>query len=153
MTQADIDAVVKAFGDAAKTAQDMGCDAIELHGAHGYLIDQFFWEGSNQRSDSYAGSIEARTHFAVEILREVRRQVGPDYPVILRFSQWKIPEFDAKLAHNPAELERFLKPLCDAGTDIFHCSQRRFWEPEFPGSDLNLQKIPANPPSASAPSL
>ena len=44
----------------------------------------------------------------------------------------------AKLAHNPAELERFLKPLCDAGTDIFHCSQRRFWEPEFPGSDLNL---------------
>lgn len=138
MTQADIDAVVKAFGEGAKAAKEMGCDAVELHGAHGYLIDQFFWEGSNQRTDSYGGSIEARTKFAVEILQEVRRNVGPDFLVLLRFSQWKIPEFDAKLAHNITELERFLQPLVNAGVDIFHCSQRRFWEPEFEGSDLNL---------------
>lgn len=138
MTQSDIDAVVKAFGESAKAAKEMSCDALEIHGAHGYLIDQFFWERTNQRTDSYGGSIEARTKFGAEIVREVRRNVGPDFPVLLRFSQWKIPEFDAKLAHNPAELERFLKPLADAGVDIFHCSQRRFWEPEFPNSGLNL---------------
>jgi len=138
MTQTDIDNVVRAFGQAAKAARDMQCDAIELHGAHGYLIDQFFWEGTNQRNDSYGGSIEARTKFAVDILHEVRRNVGPDYPIILRFSQWKIPEYDAKLAHTPAELERFLEPLVDAGADLLHCSQRRFWEPEFAGSNLNL---------------
>ena len=56
----------------------------------------------------------------------------------LRFSQWKLQDFDAKLARTPAELETFLQPLCDAGVDLFHCSTRRFWEPEFTGSDLNL---------------
>ena len=56
----------------------------------------------------------------------------------LRFSQWKIGDYDAKIVTTPAELEQFLKPLADAGVDIFHCSTRRFWEPEFEGSNLNL---------------
>ena len=138
MKQADIDSVVRAFGAAAKAAKDIGADAVELHGAHGYLIDQFFWEGTNQRTDGYGGGIAARTRFAVEILQEVRRNVGPDFPVILRFSQWKIPEYDARLVTTPGELETFLAPLVQAGADVFHCSQRRFWEPEFPGNNLNL---------------
>jgi 2,4-dienoyl-CoA reductase-like NADH-dependent reductase (Old Yellow Enzyme family) len=58
--------------------------------------------------------------------------------VVLRFSQWKIGAFDAKIAATPQELERFLRPLVDAGVDVFHCSTRRFWEPEFEGSPLNL---------------
>jgi len=58
--------------------------------------------------------------------------------VTLRFSQWKLQDFNAKLAQSPAELEAFLKPLCGAGVDLFHCSQRRFWEPEFEGTGLNL---------------
>ncbi len=138
MTLQEIQDTVKAYGVAAKSAKDLDCDALEIHAAHGYLIDQFFWEGNNQRTDAYGGSIEARTKFAVDVLNEIRRNVGPDFPVILRFSQWKIPEFDAKLAHTPAELERFLTPLVEASVDLFHCSQRRFWEPEFTGSDLNL---------------
>jgi 2,4-dienoyl-CoA reductase-like NADH-dependent reductase (Old Yellow Enzyme family) len=56
----------------------------------------------------------------------------------LRFSQWKLQNFDAKLARTPAELGAFLEPLRDAGVDLFHCSTRRFWEPEFAGSNLNL---------------
>jgi 2,4-dienoyl-CoA reductase-like NADH-dependent reductase (Old Yellow Enzyme family) len=58
--------------------------------------------------------------------------------LVLRWSQWKIQDFEAKLARDPNELERFLEPLVDAGVDAFHCSTRRFWEPEFAGSDLNL---------------
>ncbi len=64
--------------------------------------------------------------------------MGDDFPIILRFSQWKQQDFSVKLAHTPAELEGFLGPLTDAGVDIFHCSTRRFWEPEFDGSDMNL---------------
>jgi 2,4-dienoyl-CoA reductase-like NADH-dependent reductase (Old Yellow Enzyme family) len=138
MTQADIDAAVKGFGDSAQAAIELGFDGVELHGAHGYLIDQFFWEGTNQRTDGYGGSIQARTRFGAEIVREVRRRIGPDFPLILRIAQWKLQDYTARLAQTPQELEQFLKPLVDAGVDIFHCSQRRFWEPEFPGSTLNL---------------
>jgi 2,4-dienoyl-CoA reductase-like NADH-dependent reductase (Old Yellow Enzyme family) len=138
MTQADIDAVIEAYGSAAANAVQLGFDGIEIHGAHGYLIDQFFWEGTNRRTDKYGGDPASRTRFAVEVIQEVRRRVGPDFPLALRFSQWKLQEFDAKLARNPAELGVFLEPLSDAGVDLFHCSTRRFREPEFAESNLNL---------------
>ena len=64
--------------------------------------------------------------------------MGPEFPICLPYSQWKQQDYNAKLAHTPAELERFLAPLTGAGVDLFHCSQRRFWEPEFEGSSLNL---------------
>src|SRR5260221_99785 len=66
------------------------------------------------------------------------RATRPRRPIILRFSQWKQQDYAARLATTPEELARFLAPLSTAGVDIFHCSQRRFWEPEFEGSDLNL---------------
>ncbi|MBZ5676523.1 MAG: NADH:flavin oxidoreductase [Acidobacteriia bacterium] len=138
MTQDDIDAAIHAYAQAARSAQDVGFDGVELHGAHGYLIDQFFWEKTNQRTDAYGGDLVARTRFATEAIREVRRRVGAEYPVALRISQWKVGDFAAKLAKSPAELEQFLRPLVDAGVDVFHCSSRRFWEPEFEGSNLNL---------------
>jgi len=138
MSQSDIDAVIAAYGTSAHLAKESGFDGVELHAAHGYLIDQFFWESTNHRTDRYGGDLAARTRFAVEILQEVRRLVGPDFPVVLRFSQWKIQDYDAKLARTPRELDAFLQPLADAGVDVFHCSTRRFWEPEFEGSDLNL---------------
>ncbi|MGD0190154.1 MAG: NADH:flavin oxidoreductase [Rhizomicrobium sp.] len=140
MTQQDIDDVIAGFKKSAGYAKELGFDGVEIHGAHGYIIDQFFWDGTNQREDAYGGSIEKRTRFAAEIIAAVRRTVGPDFPILLRFSQWKQQDFTAKLAKDPAELERFLAPLTAAGVDMFHCSTRRFWEPEFPetGSDLNL---------------
>jgi len=73
----------------------------------------------------------------VEVIREVRHQVSTNFPVCLRFSQWKLQDYNAKLAHTPAELEAFLTPVAAAGVDLFHCSQRRFWEPEFESSSLN----------------
>lgn len=138
LSTAEIDELIAAYAQAASDAVRLGFDAIELHGAHGYLIDNFFWEGTNQRDDKYGGSLVNRTRFAVEIMQAIRAEIGDDFPMILRFSQWKQQDFDFKLAQNPAELEQFLTPLSDAGVDIFHCSTRRFWETEFEGSSLNL---------------
>jgi len=138
MTQADIDALIEGFAQSAVNARRVGFDGIEIHGAHGYVIDEFFWDGTNLRTDKYGGDLVQRTRLAVEIIRECRRRVGPDFPMQIRFSQWKGQDYTARLATTPQELGRFLEPLAAAGIDAFHCSQRKFWEPEFEGSDLNL---------------
>lgn len=138
LSNAEIDELIAAYTQAAVNARDLGFDALELHGAHGYLIDNFFWEGTNVRDDEYGGSLEKRTRFAAAIVESIRAEVGDEFPIILRFSQWKQQDFDARLALNQEQLEQFLAPLSSAGVDIFHCSTRRFWEPEFDGSNLNL---------------
>ena len=76
--------------------------------------------------------------FGAEIVAAVRAATSEDFPIIFRLSQWKQQDFEAKLAETPDELKAFLQPLIDAGVDIFHCSTRRYWEPEFEGSSLNL---------------
>ena len=139
MTDADIADTITAFGRAAADAKRLGFDCVEIHGAHGYLIDQFFWEGTNERKDQYGGkSLVERSRFAIEVIKEVRKQVGEDFAIITRLSQFKPQDYNYKLAKNTAEMEAWLTPMADAGVDIFHCSQRRFWEPEFEGSDLNF---------------
>ncbi len=138
MSQADIDAVIEAFGICARRAREIGCDGVEIHGAHGYIIDQFFWERTNHRRDRYGGDLVARTRFAAEVIAECRRQAGAEFPIFFRWSQWKQQDYHVKLAPTPQELERFLAPLVDAGVDLFDCSTRRFWDPEFRGSSLNL---------------
>jgi 2,4-dienoyl-CoA reductase-like NADH-dependent reductase (Old Yellow Enzyme family) len=138
MTQQDIDDVGEAFVRAAVSAFELGFDGVELHGAHGYLLDEFFWEGTNRRNDAYGGDVVRRTRLATDIIRGIRRATAPDFPILLRFSQWKMQDYHAKPWPTPQILETFLAPLTDAGVDMFHCSQRRFWKPEFPGNDLNL---------------
>ena len=150
MSEEDVADTIAAFADAALAAKRLGFDAVELHGAHGYLIDQFFWDGTNRREDAYGGKdLPGRARFAADIVRTVRKSVGPEFPILLRLSQWKQQDFAVKLADTPRALEAWLKPLVDAGVDILHCSQRRFWEPEFEGSDLNFagwaKKVTAAP--------
>lgn len=147
-TQQDIDAAIDAYGTAAASAQRLGFDGVELHAGHGYMIDQFFWAGTNVRTDRYGGDVAARTRFAAEIVTEIKRRTGADFPVTLRFSQWKMHDFRATLFDDPAGMEAFLRPLVDAGVDAFHASQRRFWEGAF-GTDRNLagwaQKLSGKP--------
>jgi 2,4-dienoyl-CoA reductase-like NADH-dependent reductase (Old Yellow Enzyme family) len=139
MSDADNADTIAAFGRAAADAKRLGFDCVEIHGAHGYLIDQFFWEGTNERTDIYGGkTLPERSRFATEVIKAVRNAVGEDFAVIIRLSQFKPSAYNNKLAASPAEMESWLTPLADAGVDIFHCSQRRFWEPEFEGSDLNF---------------
>ncbi|MFF5159997.1 NADH:flavin oxidoreductase [Streptomyces sp. NPDC000348] len=138
MTQADIDHVIAAYATAAAAAEALGFDGVEIHGGHGYLIDQFLWAHTNKRSDAYGGDVASRARFAAEIVAACRESVSEDFPVLFRLSQWKMNGFQARIAETPQELETILSLLAEAGTDAFHCSTRRFHLPEFDGSDLNL---------------
>jgi 2,4-dienoyl-CoA reductase-like NADH-dependent reductase (Old Yellow Enzyme family) len=140
-SEAEVLDMAQAYADAARDAKQLGFDCIELHGAHAYLIDEFFWERTNQRTDRFGGSIERRAEFAAEALRRCRVAVG-DLPIIIRISQWKLSDYAARIAQTPEELERWVRVLVDAGVDAIHCSQRRILDPEFPEIDgdkgLNL---------------
>ncbi|WBV53745.1 NADH:flavin oxidoreductase [Chryseobacterium gambrini] len=139
MTLEDIQDTIAQFAASAKSAKDLGFDVVEIHGAHGYLIDQFFWDVTNTRTDEYGGkTLKERSRFAVDVVKAIRAAVGEDFTIIIRLSQWKQQDYSVKLANTPEEMEEWLLPLKEAGVDIFHCSQRRFWEAEFEGSDLNF---------------
>ncbi|WP_040791556.1 NADH:flavin oxidoreductase [Nocardia paucivorans] len=132
LTTADLDALRDAWVDAAVNAKTTGFDGIELHGAHGYLLDQFLWERTNIRSDGYGGTIEARVRFPAEVVSAIREAVGPDLAIVYRYSQWKSNDYTARIAATPEELARVLTPLVEAGVDVLHPSTRRHWEPAFP---------------------
>jgi len=141
MSESDVANAIDAFAHASSDAERLGFDGIELMGAHGYLINQFFYDHLNLRTDVYGGStLVERSRFAVEILKAVRSVVTPGFPVILRLSQWKPKDFNARLAETPKALEQWLSVLVEAGADAFHLSQPKFWQPAFPevDGDLNL---------------
>lgn len=130
--------VAHLYAESAATARALGFDAVEIHGAHGYLLDEFFWERTNLRTDGYGGSLSARTRFPAEVVAAVRAAVGPDYPIIFRFSQWKGTDYTATIADDPTQLQELLSPLVEAGVDMLHPSTRRHYVPAFPGYDGEL---------------
>jgi 2,4-dienoyl-CoA reductase-like NADH-dependent reductase (Old Yellow Enzyme family) len=136
-TTAEIREVVGAYGAAARQAKALGFDGVEVHGAHGYLIDQFLWDKTNLRDDEYGGDAHRRIRFAREVVDEIRRSVGPDFPIALRLSTWKQQDYAARLASTPDEWGAIVQPLARAGVDLFHLSQRRYWEGEL-GTGQNL---------------
>lgn len=136
MTEEDVVDTIAAFAKAAGEAKRLGFDMVEIHGAHGYLIDQFFWEGTNKRDDLWGGAtLKERSRFAVEVVKATRAAVGEDFPIALRVSQWKQQDYKVRLAETPDAMTDWLMPLVEAGADMLHCSQRRFWQPEFPEID------------------
>ncbi len=138
MTEQEIADVIAAYARSARRAKDAGFDGIAIHGAHGYLIDTFFWAETNHRTDRWGGGIRERARFGAEVVKAIRAAIGPDLPIFFRFSQWKQQDFRARLATNPQELEELLTPLAEAGVDVFDGSIRYFQRPEFEGSPLNL---------------
>ncbi|HLG88919.1 MAG TPA: NADH:flavin oxidoreductase [Alphaproteobacteria bacterium] len=138
LTEEQVADLVAAFARSAGFAMEAGFDGIALHGGHGYLIDSFLWGGTNRRTDRYGGDHVGRTRFVVELVRAIRAVIGPDRPILLRFSQHKQQDYLARLAETPQQLGEILAPIADAGVDIFDASARRFWIPAFEGSDLNL---------------
>lgn len=86
MSKQDIDEIVAAFGDAARRAKKYGFDAVQLHAAHGYLINQFLSPLTNRRTDGYGGPVENRCRFLLEVYRRVRSEVGPDFPVFVKLN-------------------------------------------------------------------
>jgi 2,4-dienoyl-CoA reductase-like NADH-dependent reductase (Old Yellow Enzyme family) len=138
-TEADLESLKEAFVRGALDAEEIGADGVELHAAHGFLLDQFLWPGTNQRTDRYGGSsITDRATFVAEVAQAVRAATGPDFVISVRISQWKESDYDAKIVQEPAELGQLITMLRAAGADLFHVSTRRFWTPEWEGSDLGL---------------
>ena len=131
MTESDIAEVIAAYARAAADAQRLKFDGVEIHGAHGYLIDSFLWDRTNRRTDRWGGGLVDRARLGIEVVRAIRGAVGPDFPICFRWSQFKQQDYRARLAQTPAELGPLLAALADAGVDIFHASTRRFWEPAF----------------------
>jgi 2,4-dienoyl-CoA reductase-like NADH-dependent reductase (Old Yellow Enzyme family) len=86
LTKDEISKIITAFGEAARRAKAWGFDAVQLHGAHGFLINQFLSPLTNRRNDEYGGSIENRSRFVLEVYRKVRKTVGDDYPVLIKLN-------------------------------------------------------------------
>jgi 2,4-dienoyl-CoA reductase-like NADH-dependent reductase (Old Yellow Enzyme family) len=138
-TEADLQSIKRAFVLGALDAAEIGADGVELHCAHGFLLDQFLWPLTNLRTDRYGGaSITERATFVAEVAAAVRAATGPDFVISVRMSQWKESDYDARIVERPAELGRLVPLLRSAGADIFHVSTRRFWTPEWEGSDFGL---------------
>ncbi|MDX2111801.1 MAG: 12-oxophytodienoate reductase [Verrucomicrobiota bacterium] len=142
---ADLDDLKLAFVKAACAAREAGFDGVELHAAHGYLLDSYMRCALEPEAADF--SQRERT-FVQEVVREVRQCVGPDYFMVLRFSQWKLDNYDAHYIESLPQLEQLLNPLRDAGVDVFHASTRRFWLPAFSGTHTlagNTRQVTGRP--------
>ncbi|MBN1321524.1 MAG: FAD-dependent oxidoreductase [Thermoleophilia bacterium] len=118
LTFAEILEIVKAFGRAAERAQIADFDMVELHACHGYLISNFLSPHTNKRTDWYGGSLENRMRFLLEVIEEIKRQVGPDYPISARLSGTDY-EPDGHTIEETIELSKRLEAL---GVAVIHMS-------------------------------
>ena len=127
MTLEDIHETIAAFGSAARRAREAGFDAVELHGAHGYLLMQFLSAHSNQRTDAYGGDFKGRSRFMIDCLREARKQVGNDFPISIRISG----EECIKDGYTIADMQTIIPDLVEAGADIINVSFGTHGSPEM----------------------
>lgn len=139
MSETAIADTIGAFVRGAVEAERIGFDGIELHAAHNYLIAQFFTDRLNRREDRFGGrSLIERSRFAVEILKGIRGAVSPGFPVILRLSLSQPTSHERSLVETPQQLEEWLAPFVEAGTDAFDMSQANYADAPFPDVEPDL---------------
>ena len=127
-TLADIAEIVAGFAAAAGNARAAGFDGVEVHGANGYLIDQFLTIYTNQRDDEYGGSAANRARLAAEVLSAIRDAVGPGFPVGIRLSQTKVNDLGYRWPGGAAEADTVFRAVAQAGADYIHlASEGRDW--------------------------
>ncbi|MFZ3590377.1 NADH:flavin oxidoreductase [Bacillus sp. DJP31] len=141
MTKEDIKEVIQSFGDAADRAKKAGFDGIEIHGANGYILDQFLTYYTNQRTDEYGGSTENRVRILIEVLEAVRQKVGSDYPVGIRISQGKVNDYEHKWANGEEDAEIIFGSLSKAGVDFIHVTEYDAFNPAFEESGPTLASL------------
>ncbi|HEY0341715.1 MAG TPA: hypothetical protein VGC34_12970 [Steroidobacteraceae bacterium] len=136
MTLEDLEELKQAYVRAALCAQSLGADGVEVHSAHGYLLDQFLWAQTNIRADRYGGpTLAERARYPAEIVAAIRAAVGPTFVISYRFSQFKEVDYGATVAADPEDLRAMLALLRQAGVDLFNVSSRRFVKREWPDSE------------------
>jgi 2,4-dienoyl-CoA reductase-like NADH-dependent reductase (Old Yellow Enzyme family) len=142
MTESQIEDAIGGFAASAKRAVDVaGFDAVEIHGANGYLLDQFLTEYSNQRTDRWGGNVTHRVRLLVETIRRVKRAVGAKAPVGIRISQGKVNDFHAKWAGAEVDAAIIFSSLADAGVDFIHVTEFEAWRPAFEAGTASLATL------------
>jgi len=158
ITQKEIADIVYAFGETARLCKEAGVDGVEVHAVHeGYLLDQFTLKYVNKRDDQYGGSFENRYRFAVEIVEEIKKKCGKDYPVSLRYSvlsktkgfcEGAMPGEDyIEVGRDMEESEQAAKYLQDAGYDMLNCDNGTYdawyWShpPQYMPLNCNLEDV------------
>lgn len=131
MSQEDINHVIKTFAESARRAKQAGFDGVEIHGANGYLLDQFLTDYTNQRKDQYGGSTENRVRICQEIIAEVRKAVGYNFIVGIRISLGKVNDYYHKWAMGEKDAEIIFKSLGEEKPDYIHITDFDAVNPAF----------------------
>jgi 2,4-dienoyl-CoA reductase-like NADH-dependent reductase (Old Yellow Enzyme family) len=131
MSHEDILQATQGFVNAALNARDAGFDGVEIHGANGYLLDQFLTDYTNQRTDEYGGSTGNRVRLLVEVCQAVRKAVGADFPVGIRISQGKVNDYTHKWAGGEKDAQIIFSQLGSAGIDFLHVTEFQVNAPAF----------------------
>lgn len=140
MSHFDIKHVINGFVETAKGAVEAGFHGIEIHGAHGYLINQFLSSYSNQRTDEYGGSAENRYRFAHEVIQAVRKVIPEDRLLIFRISNWGIADMDVSLFENKEEYQKIIRLLAKEPIDAISVSTYDYSMPAF-NTDKNMAQL------------
>jgi 2,4-dienoyl-CoA reductase-like NADH-dependent reductase (Old Yellow Enzyme family) len=142
MTEEQIADAIRTFAEAAgRAVETAGFDAIEIHGANGYLLDQFLTDYANQRTDRWGGSTENRVRLILETFKAVRTKVGAKVPVGVRISQGKVNDFGHKWADAERGAEIIFGSLADAGADFIHVTEYEAWKPAFDSNGRSLMRL------------
>ncbi|MBL3557686.1 MULTISPECIES: tRNA-dihydrouridine synthase [Marinobacter] len=141
MTAADIQTAIEGFAQSAVNAKAAGFDGIEIHGANGYLLNQFLSTYFNRRDDNYGGSLENRLRLVVEVVHAVRKAVGDNYPVGIRLSQGTVTDPDYQLPEGAAGFRRIVEAVRDAGADFVHTTDGDVNRQHFTDGDQSLASV------------
>lgn len=144
MNNADIQIAINGFVQSAANAKAAGFDGIEIHGANGYLINQFLSTHFNKRDDNYGGPLENRLRLAVDVVRAVRKAVGDDFPVGIRLSQGTVTDPDFQLPEGAAGFRQIVEAVRDAGADFVHTTDGDVNRQHFIVGDQTLASVTAD---------
>lgn len=142
LNEDEIKSIISSFADAASQAVfDAGFDGVEIHGANGYLLDQFFTDYTNQRTDRWGGDIAGRLQLSLAVIEAVRQRVGEAVPVGIRISQGKVNDFFHKWVNGEDDARVVFTLLAESGIDYLHLTEYEAWQPAFPGNPLSLIEL------------
>jgi 2,4-dienoyl-CoA reductase-like NADH-dependent reductase (Old Yellow Enzyme family) len=141
MTAEQIRDVRRAFVTAAGLARDAGFDGVEIHGANGYLLDEFLTDYLNTRTDQYGGSVTNRVRLAAEISRDVAAAVGSDIATGIRISQGKVSDNQHRWAGGEDDAAIIFSALAETGIDYVHTTEYRALAPAFAGGQKTLAEL------------
>jgi 2,4-dienoyl-CoA reductase-like NADH-dependent reductase (Old Yellow Enzyme family) len=142
ITEEQIADAIAGFADSASRAINIaGFDAIEIHGANGYLLDEFVTDYTNSRTDHWGGSTENRVRMVLETFKAVRAKLGVSVPVGVRISQGKVNDYAHKWAGAQRDAEVIFGGLADAGADFIHVTEFEAWKPAFAERGPSLMRL------------